>query len=156
MPHRTLIIGIGSPWGADRAGWAAAERLRAHPRVVQAGAEVVVLDRPGARLMDVWRPSDRVILIDAARTGAAAGTVSRWQGAQLEAGASAWSTHAFGVAEAVALARVLGDLPARLVIYGIEVGDGAEDAAINSRAIDGLIEQVLIELEEIARASSES
>ena len=42
-----------------------------------------------------------------------------WEGAD-SAPRSSTSTHAVGLAEAIELARTLGRLPARLVVYGIE------------------------------------
>jgi hypothetical protein len=43
---------------------------------------------------------------------------------ELQRQAATPSSHSLGVAEALALAAALGVLPARLLIYGIEMGDG--------------------------------
>jgi len=63
-----------------------------------------------------------VILIDAVVTGKPAGTVTVWDASDAAVAVDRYrcSTHAFGVAEAVQLARVLERLPRRLLIYGIE------------------------------------
>ena len=60
-----------------------------------------------------------------------------------------FSTHAFGLAEAVELARALGRLPPRLIVYGIEgksfeagVGLSPEVGA----AVQEVVERVLGEL----------
>ena len=66
------IIGIGSPFGDDACGLAAARRLAEEP---PAGAEVVVADRPGAALIELLDGVDATILIDAVRSGSPPGTL---------------------------------------------------------------------------------
>ena len=63
-----------------------------------------------------------MILVDATRSGAPAGTVRAIyaRSRSLSSGFFRYSTHAFGVAEAVELARSLDELPRTLLIYGIE------------------------------------
>jgi len=72
--------------------------------------------------MESWGGCDSVILIDAVMTGAAPGAITVWDGnlVPITGDTRGCTTHAFGVAEAVELARVLGRLPHRLSIYGIE------------------------------------
>ncbi len=65
--------------------------------------------------------ASHVILIDAMRSGAVPGTVRRLQDEEIEMEAALLSSHGFGVAESLALGRTLGMLPARLVLYGVEV-----------------------------------
>ena len=117
---RTLVIGLGNEYRRDDAvGLVVARRLRE-----AAPASVLVLEETGegASLLESWQDADTVILIDAVQSGAAPGTVHR-----LDASAKPiareffrFSTHAFGLAEAVELARALGRLPPRLIVYGIE------------------------------------
>jgi hydrogenase maturation protease len=55
------------------------------------------------------------------------------------------STHSVGVAETVELARSLGRLPTRLLIYGIEgakVGLGEGLSREVERAVDLLVEEI--------------
>ncbi len=120
------IIGIGSPFGADRAGWLAVARLAARndwPRPV----EWRTLDRPGTALLDHLSGADHVILIDALLDGGA-GTVRRLQPSELKRTAPL-SSHGAGVAETLDLGRTLGLLPPRLDILGIPVA-GIEDPAL--------------------------
>ncbi|HXG91676.1 MAG TPA: hydrogenase maturation protease [Blastocatellia bacterium] len=72
--------------------------------------------------MEAWSGANRVVIIDAARSGAAPGTIH-----QLDAHAQRmperffhYSTHAFSLAEAIDLARALGQLPSDLIVYSIE------------------------------------
>jgi hydrogenase maturation protease len=62
---------------------------------------------------------------------------------------SAASTHTLGVGEAIELARALGRLPGRVVLYGIEaerIAAGAELTPAVSSAVDEVVERVLAEL----------
>ena len=114
------IIGIGNPFRRDDSvGLAAARRLRE----TCSGAVVVEeASGEGGDLMERWRGCDRVILIDAVRSGARPGTIHRLDASSgpIPKAFFSYSTHAFSVAEAVELARALGRLPRELVIFGIE------------------------------------
>ncbi|HMA30432.1 MAG TPA: hydrogenase maturation protease [Casimicrobiaceae bacterium] len=139
MKVATRILGIGSPAGDDRAGWAAAEAVRASAwyRSRADSVEVACLDRPGLALLAAMQGATRVVLIDAFRSGAAPGTVRRLdldRIAMQETGRV--SSHGFGLAEALALGHALGVLPPRLTLFGVEAGeaDGGEDLSAAVRA----------------------
>jgi len=115
---RRLVIGIGNPdRGDDAAGVEVARRLRF--------TESSQLVNGSFELMDLWEGADEVILIDAARSGAPAGTIHSIMADKepVPVGLLSTSTHSVGVAETVEMARSLGRLPSRLVIYGIEVAE---------------------------------
>lgn len=107
------VIGLGNDWRTDDgAGSEVARRL---------GGRVLSGEPIG--LVQAFEDEPDVTLVDAVSSGAPAGTVHRFDAsaAQLPAelfGAS--STHTLGVAEAVELARTLGKLPERVLVYGIE------------------------------------
>ncbi len=115
-----LVIGVGNEdRGDDGVGPLVASRLKP-----QAGDRFEVLEcrGDGAALMDAWKGADTVIILDAALSGAESGTIHR-----IDATTQAmpknflhYSTHAFSVAEAVELARALGELPRQVIVYGIE------------------------------------
>ncbi len=131
------IIGCGSAErGDDEAGLLVARRLRA--------LGVPALELPGEAwaLLQAWSGSDDVIVVDAVATGAAAGTVSAWEGrpSGLVRGAGV-SSHGLGLAVALDLARVLGRLPRRLRIYGIE-GERFERGGKASPAVRQAVEEV--------------
>jgi len=97
----------------------------------------------GAALLESWQDADAVILIDAVRSGAKPGTIHR-----LDANAQPvakkffrFSTHAFGLAEAVELARALGRLPPRLIVYGVE-GKSFEAGVGLSPEVEGAVDVV--------------
>lgn len=111
------IIGVGNPMrGDDGAASAVVDYLRAQD------IPAYVFDGDGAELMEMWLGQSRVIVIDAAVSGAETGTVHRFDAhlAELPRNFFRHSTHQFGVAEAVEMARALGRLPAEMIVYGIE------------------------------------
>lgn len=156
MPPRILIIGIGSPVGDDRVGLVAAERLRADARLA---ARVVVqnAERAGLRLIELWAPTDCVILLDAVVTGARPGTVLRIPAEHIESTRSPWSSHGIGPAEAIALARVLDRLPARLVLFGVEIAAPPKERDLSAEIVEALprlTRQVVDEIEVLCHASA--
>ena len=86
-----------------------------------AGARVVEHEDP-VRLLDEWAGADRVVVVDAVRSGQRPGTVRVLDA--IDGPMPDWTggggTHAFGLDAAVELARALDRLPARLVIIGVE------------------------------------
>ncbi len=120
------IFGVGSPFGEDRIGWQAIEALnrsgilRGFP---PGWVSLSCLDRPGARLIEDMNGALAVILIDAMRSGAPPGSLRRLDLDRLEAWGASLSSHGMGVAGALGLACALGQLPERLVILGIEIGE---------------------------------
>jgi hydrogenase maturation protease len=146
----TRILGLGSPFGDDRAGWAVAQILAGWHW--QSRVAIECLDRPGVGLLERFGKSDCVIVIDAVRSGALPGSVLRIEPAGIAAGAAECSSHAFGVAGAVALARALDALPARLAVFGIEAArlDGAEFSPEVEAAIPLLAAEVVRYVETLA------
>jgi len=115
-----LVIGVGNDYRSDDGvGLAVVRTLkeRALPGIL-----CLESDGDGTTLIDTWSHASRVIIIDAISSGAQPGTIYRFDALTqpLPASYSFSSTHAFGVAEAIQLARTLDQLPASLVVYGIE------------------------------------
>ena len=123
------VIGVGNCMrGDDAVGLMVARCVRQDP---MPHAAVLEARGDGTSLLQDWQGADTVILIDAVRCGAVPGTVYRLEPLRqpLSRQFFSCSTHAFGVAEAIELARALRQLPAHLVVYGITgktfgVGDG--------------------------------
>lgn len=152
-----LVIGLGNEHrGDDGSGLEVARALR--PRLAgKARVEECVSE--GIALLEMWRDADRVLVVDAVRSGAAPGTVHRFEaGDGFSPGfRTATSTHGLSLAEAVALGRGLGCLPRRLVIYGIEaddvrVGDGLTPPV--ARGVQEATERILVELGEGPRPAA--
>lgn len=131
------ILCIGSPTEPDNLGFLAAHALmgRFDPEKI----EVLALDRPGPRLIEHMRGADTVILVDAVKSGAAPGTLYRLEGRTLDGlVAHHTSSHGFGLAETLALADRMGELPANLKFVGLEAGNRAfspDEIALLAKAI---------------------
>jgi hydrogenase maturation protease len=137
-----LVVGIGNPdRGDDGIGPLVARRL-----VGRAPPEVTIIERAGdtLALIDDWTGYEIVILIDAAAPGANPGSIYRIDllTTQLPADISFSSTHAFGVGNAVGLARTLGLLPRSLVVYAIE-GANFEPGVHLSPSVAAAVEKVV-------------
>lgn len=118
-----LVIGIGNAFRRDDgAGIAVAEGLagKAPP-----GVEVVAHHGEGAELMGLWRGRGRVVVVDAVSSGAAPGTIHRFAAEReaLPAELFCFSSHAFGLPQAVEMSRALGEMPGTLLVVGIEGSD---------------------------------
>ncbi len=152
-PRRAVLIGVGQPLRSDDAvGRIIAQRLRQQAPVLPgASVEIHESDGDGAALMELWSRAETAILFDAVRAGRPVGTIHRFEGHRqpLPAACFAHSTHHWGLAEAVEMSRVLGQLPGTLVVYGIEgasfaMGDALSDpveaavAPVIARALDEL------------------
>ncbi|MBL3529409.1 MAG: hydrogenase maturation protease [gamma proteobacterium endosymbiont of Lamellibrachia anaximandri] len=113
------VIGIGSPFGADQLGWLAIEALQ---DVALPDMELIRLDRPGSGLLRYFEDVERVLLIDAVATDSEPGEVKLLNPADLSQSSCLTSSHGFGVAEALVLAKTLETLPAELWVAGIAAG----------------------------------
>jgi hydrogenase maturation protease len=134
-----IVIGVGNAWrGDDAAGLAVARRLRV---LAPPGVDVREHEGEASGLVEAWAGADSVVVVDASASGAAAGTVRRFDAAAAPLPASALrsSTHAFGVPEAIELARALGRLPARLDVYAVE-GERFEAGAALTPAVADAVE----------------
>jgi hydrogenase maturation protease len=149
-PGRLLVIGIGNPYRSDdRAGLVVAERLAA---ILPTGVPVLALDGDAPELLAAWEGASYTIVIDSLASGRPAGTVERLDAgaAPLAARFATDSTHGLGLAQAIELARTLGTLPARVVVYGIEGGSFAPGTTLTpgvAAALDRVVEQVRTEVE---------
>lgn len=143
------VIGIGSPFGADRAAWLVIEGLRGR---IAADIELSALDRPGAALISWLNPEDDVTLIDAALGCPAGMSLVRVTPNQLSRCETRIDSHGEQLAETLALAAVLGRLPQRLTIYAIHiVADELLSANPQApRGVDELIELLAKGLKEKA------
>ena len=107
--------------------------------------EVTIIERAGDMigLLEDWTGRDAVVLIDAAAPITTPGSIHRIDLLRepLPIGLSLASTHAFGVADAVALARALGQLPERLIVYAVE-GCRFEPGAPQSPEVVAAAEEV--------------
>ncbi len=121
--------------GDDAAGVLVGERLR------EMGISAEVYEDPLA-MIESWDVTDEVIVVDAMVTGAPVGTMRSWDAPMAENVCEASSsTHGLGVGEAIRLAEMLGRVPRRLRVYGIE-GKRFQAGAEVSREVQQAVQDV--------------
>lgn len=123
------VIGVGNVLrGDDGIGVRVVESLRAavdrDPHALPARTRLVDGGTLGLDLLRSIRDARAVVFVDAARLGGPVGTVSVLRGVEIERAADPRGDTAPGaVGELVAVAGLLGWLPADVALVGIEVAD---------------------------------
>ena len=146
-----LVLGIGNPdRGDDAVGRLVARSLRMR---VPADVRISEHDGEATALVGELQSARRAWLIDAARSGARPGTIHRidCSNAELATPLGALSSHGFGVAEAIALARALDVMPPQCIVYAVEAADFTFCAGLSRevvQAMDAVTERILAELRE--------
>ncbi len=123
---RVLVVGVGHrDRGDDGAGPALADGVAA---LAPPGVDTLVTEGNLLGLLDAWAGRPRVVVVDATASGSAPGTVRELPPEGPFRHVAATSSHGFGLAETLALARALDRLPPDLRLFGIE-GAGYEPGA---------------------------
>jgi hydrogenase maturation protease len=140
---RVLVIGVGNEnRGDDAIGVNTSRWLRE-----KLPNDVVIAEETGdgARLMELWKGFDVVVVIDAVRSGAEPGTIHKFEAhkSPLPTGLfrEEYSTHTFGIPHAIELARAMNRLPRVLLVCGIE-GERFDEGAPISPAIERAAQQL--------------
>jgi hydrogenase maturation protease len=153
-PNGMLLIGIGNEYARDDgAGLLVAREVK---ETARDNFGILEHNGEGTSLLEAWKGATWVIVIDAVRSGAEPGKVYRFDAgrAPLPAQPFRGSTHAFGLYEAVELARSLNQLPRWLTVYGIEGQDftaGVDISPAVRQAIGEVAQAVLQEVETLRR-----
>lgn len=139
--HR-LVIGVGNWYrGDDAVGIAVANKVKGMnlPDVV-----AVEQSGEGSSLIEAWKNANDVIIVDAVSSGAVAGTIHRFDSCNQSVPTEFfhYSSHAFGVAEAIEVGRSLNMLPRRLVVFGIEGKEFATGVGL-SPEVESAVEKVV-------------
>jgi hydrogenase maturation protease len=146
---KVLVVAIGNPDRADDGvGALVATRLAG-----RLPSDVALVARSGdiLSLIEDWAGVDAVICIDAVARMEMPGRIHRIDAGagKLPHGVSFASSHAFGLAEAIALADALRSLPGTVIVYAIEGAsfDGgaamtAEVAAAAGEVADRVVAEV--------------
>ena len=129
------ILGIGSPFGDDRAGWLAVDCIRAStwyraraPGTISAES----FDRPGPALLAIMDGASHAVLIDTMQSGAPPGTLRDVEVDELAlSDGNLASGHAFGLADTLLLGRALALLPPRITLIAVEAGRAARGDALS-------------------------
>jgi hydrogenase maturation protease len=147
---RIAVIGVGNEFRRDDGvGPAVVARLqeRAVVRPLPSLAVLASSDGDPGRLIGLWEGADLAVVVDAAH--AHPGRPGRVHRLELDERGLCWSpassTHGLGLGEAVELARVLGRMPRRLIVYAVEGVDGSLGTGLTeavAAAVTPLVERV--------------
>ena len=139
-----VVIGLGNVLrGDDAIGVRVVESLRSavdrDPHALPAPTRLVDGGILGLDLLGTIRDARAVVLVDAARSGAAAGTVSVLRGDEVvRATGTRGAPPPGAVGDVVAIAGVMGWLPADVAIVGIEVTDIGVGVGMSPAIADAL------------------
>lgn len=143
---RTLILGIGSPFGDDKAGWLVVDKLKQNPaiaKLVENGClQLEVADRPGINLINwLLDEYERIVLIDMVKTNLqVSGTVYNLKASDIIGFSGMLSSHSLGVSASLALARELGISIDNVEFWGIEGSNIKPDTDISQSVLTVIAE----------------
>jgi len=144
-----VVIGVGNEFRSDDAlGIVIARELR---RTGTGEVTVMEASGEGAALIEAWKGARTAIIVDAVRSGAVPGSLHHvdLSTQDLPLHLLPRSSHLFGVAEAVATARTLGQLPPHVIFLGIEGGSYEFGVSLSDsvlRSVPTLLEKIALEL----------
>lgn len=151
------VVGIGHSLRGDDSAGLAVVRAWQHDHPATAchpAVRVEFLESPGIELINAFDGADAVLLVDAVRSGEAAGKLHRLREDQLlDLEGASGSMHGWGIPEAVRLARALGIRAGgcKLRVLGIEAGQIDLGAPL-SEAVASIIPVAAAALEDEIRA----
>jgi hydrogenase maturation protease len=154
-----LLVGIGnSHRGDDAAGLIAARQIA---KMGLPGIQTVTLSGEATSLYGMWHGARSVVLIDAISSGQPPGTLHRVDAhRQVLAGQGLRSSsHALGIADAIALGRALRTLPPELIIHGVEGADYTRGTPLSdavAAAMPELVTRIVKEVEAIRPRMSQA
>lgn len=153
MTCTVLVIGLGNRYrGDDAAGLCVAAGLRA---LSLPGVDVIEHEGESIDLIDRWPGASLVVLIDAMASVTPPGTIQRFDAhlQPLPVQMFRVSTHALSLAEVIELARAMGALPPKLVVYGIAGASFATGERLSPEVRRAIADVSTRVLQEIATGS---
>ncbi len=142
------IIALGNRFrGDDGVGVEIAKHLEPLP----SGCTFTESPGDALGLLDLWQDSALTIVLDAAVSGAPPGTIHHLGDGQQATpkDLARCSSHGFGLAEAMALAKALGHTPGSLSIYAVEAGNLEPGAGLSAEvavAAKAVAQQILSQI----------
>jgi hydrogenase maturation protease len=126
-----IVVGVGNrSRGDDAVGVRVVERLKGSVTCYESSGDP-------SELIVLFGSDPEVVVVDAMVSGSQPGTITTTEIALGIPSSTAMpirsqsSTHGFGVFEALELARILGTIPARLTVIGIEGADFTPGAPLS-------------------------
>ena len=147
---RPVIIGIGNMERGDDAAGRQVARLLRH--MLAGRADIVEQDGEATTILARLEGAKTAYLIDACMSKAPPGTVHRIDAAEgaLPLSSSDLSSHGFGLASAIELARTLGQLPPQTIVFAIEAESFEPGAPLSKDVADATVivaDRIRLEIE---------
>lgn len=126
MSNKILVLGIGSPFADDTAGWLVADQLVELDKLQKyiGDKQLVILaeNRPGLNLLDYLNQDyDHIILVDMVKTNLLeTGNLYTLKAQEIIGFSGMLSSHNLGVSPSLALAEALGIKIEHVTFWGIE------------------------------------
>lgn len=144
------VLFLGNPLlGDDGLGERALEALQ-RDWVLPPGLELVAGGNGGLDLLPVVEDARRLIVVDAIEAEAVPGTVVALEDDAIPTAlGAAISPHQVGIAQVLALARIRGDRPERVLALGLQPGSLREGIGLSREVeagLDALVERLVAEL----------
>ncbi len=146
---QTVFIGVGNEFRQDDSlGLWMVRQLRSYG--ASAGYGFFESSGEGLGLIDLWRDYQTVVIFDAVMKQGQPGRRIHLSAAgdQMPSDFFKYSSHAFSLAEAVEMSRILGLLPAQLHIYGVEgaqFGYGQDLSSVIAASCNALLHEIKTE-----------
>jgi hydrogenase maturation protease len=139
MSSRLVVIGVGNRFRRDDGfGPAVLDALADTPP-----PEVWLYESDGepTRLLDMWVGADLAVVVETVRRGEAPGSIIELDTeARIETAGDggAGGSHSLGLADAVALGRVMDRMPRRLYVIGVEPSDLGQGPGLSDAVAAGV------------------
>jgi len=155
---QVLVLGIGSPFADDQAGWLVADQLSSvgslQPYIANDSLKILAENRPGLNLIDYLQQEyTHVILVDMVKTNLLeTGNIYHLHADEIIGFSGMLSSHNLGVSPSLALAQVLGINISNVTFWGIEGVRYLPDQKMSENMINAItniiptLEQNIIEL----------
>ncbi|MBU2444645.1 MAG: hydrogenase maturation protease [Bacteroidetes bacterium] len=154
---KILLIGIGNEFRQDDGiGIHIARKIK---MMNLPNVEIHEASGEGSELIEKWKGKSSVIIVDAVNSGNVPGEIYFFNTVteSLPTKFFNYSSHAFGLAEAIEVSRRLQQLPSELFVYGIEgkyFEFGEEISEEVQSSSDSLIKVILTQIEKAIQNKS--
>lgn len=155
VPQKVLVIGLGNAdRGDDAIGAMVAQQVRGR---LPADVPVVAHHGDILSLIEDWAGFDALVCVNAAATLADPGRIHRidLREGSFPRNVSLTSSHAWGLAEAIELARVLELAPREIIVYAVEGGSFDSGVALTpavAAAARVVADRIVAEVGRLTRA----
>ncbi len=117
---RCAVLGMGNPLCADDGAGIAALRLLERSGAVPKRTALIDGSVLGLETAAMIMGADHLLILDAVEAGAAPGTLIRMAGDALAGMMGGSSVHRLGVADVLAVLRLMGRMPEDVVLLGVQ------------------------------------